>query len=113
MKILAAKMGITEEELRKITDTLAEYPEIEKATVFGSRAKGNYKPGSDFDIAVSGKKLTGNIINELSYQLNEESVLPYYFDIIDLNKISSEQLLKHISTMGLLLFDRKITNRQS
>ena len=99
MKTLTAKMGITEEELGKVTDTLAEHPEIEKVSLFGSRAKGNYKPASDFDIAVSGKKLTCNTINELSYQLNDESVPSYYFDIINLNKISSEQLLTDVTKL--------------
>lgn len=61
---------------------------------FGSRAKGNYKKGSDIDIAIIGNE------RKLSYQLNEEGNLPYFFDIINLEKITNKDLLVHINRVG-------------
>jgi predicted nucleotidyltransferase len=50
--------GLTHSDLHAIKQVLAKYPQIEQAIIFGSRAKGNYKPGSDVDIALKGAHLT-------------------------------------------------------
>ncbi|HLB52679.1 MAG TPA: nucleotidyltransferase domain-containing protein, partial [Chlamydiales bacterium] len=74
--------GLTLHELEIILEILQKYPQIEKAILFGSRAMRKEKKGSDVDIALKGSKLTETIF-EVSRELNEESPLPYYFDIID------------------------------
>ena len=48
------RYGLLPADLEVIVNTLQAYPQIEKALIFGSRAKGNYKPGSDVDIAIVG-----------------------------------------------------------
>jgi len=101
--IINERTGLTEEELGVITSTISLFPEIEKVFIFGSRAKGNYKRGSDIDLAVSGDNVTYSMINQLAYKLNEESLLPYYFDLLHLEKISSEALLEHIKKHGIEL----------
>lgn len=88
--------GLSSAELRIISDTITRYPEIESCRIFGSRSKGTYKIGSDIDLVISGKLVTSTSLMQLSYELNEESPLPYYFDILDQNKITSETLLEHI-----------------
>ncbi len=50
--------SLPSKSLQQIVALLATFPEIEKAVVFGSRAMGNYKPGSDVDIALNGHKIT-------------------------------------------------------
>ena len=52
-------------ELDTICKYLSKYPEIDKASIFGSRAKGNYKNGSDIDIALYGKKITLDTVTSL------------------------------------------------
>lgn len=46
--------GLRETDLEYIRTALSRFVEIEKAAIFGSRAKGTYKPGSDEDLAVWG-----------------------------------------------------------
>ncbi|MCL2412466.1 MAG: nucleotidyltransferase domain-containing protein, partial [Treponema sp.] len=46
------KFGLPDEVFAKITDTLKKYPQIKKAVIFGSRAKGSNKQYSDIDIAI-------------------------------------------------------------
>lgn len=67
---------------------------VSKSIIFGSRAKNTYKKGSDVDIAIVGDE------RRLSYILNEESNLPYYFDVINLEKIKNENLIEHINRVG-------------
>ena len=104
--IKASEMGITEKELLEMLSFIQCHAEVHKITVFGSRAKGNFKVGSDFDLVLSGKRITSKLINHIDYQLNEESTLPYYFDVLNINKISSQTLLQHISEEGKTLFER-------
>ena len=96
--------GLSHRDLAAILNTLRTFPEIEEAILFGSRAKGNYKPGSDVDIAVKGKGIESSCVADLSYALNEESTLPYFFDIVHFEHISERELVDHINRVGILLY---------
>ena len=87
--------GLNEKELNEIKNILKNY--TSKAILFGSRAKGNYKKGSDIDIAIIGDE------RKVSYLLNEETFLPYFFDIVNLEKIKNKNLLEHIKRVGKVL----------
>ncbi|WP_414646601.1 nucleotidyltransferase domain-containing protein [Clostridium tetani] len=57
---------------------ISGFDEIEKAYIFGSRAKGNYKPGSDIDIAIYGENINLDILSKLNSILEEKSPMPYF-----------------------------------
>ena len=92
--------GITPRSLELLCKTLALYPEVEQAVVFGSRAKGNYKQGSDVDIAIKGKGCSNNTALTISAELNEKQPIPYFFDVVNYNAISSTDLKAHIDRVG-------------
>jgi predicted nucleotidyltransferase len=79
------------------------HPEIEKAILFGSRAKGNYKPASDIDLTLVGDDLTLTIQQTIENEL-DDLLLPYKFDISIYHTISSKELLDHIERIGQLFF---------
>ena len=54
----AASMGLSETTLEAICATLARFLQVEKGVLYGSRAKGNFKPGSDIDLTLRGEGLT-------------------------------------------------------
>lgn len=85
--------GLSKDELNTIKKVLKTL-DIEKVILFGSRAKGNYKKGSDVDLAIIGDE------KQVSYWLNEETNLPYFFDIINLHKITNKNLIDHIQKIG-------------
>ena len=76
-----------------------------EAYVFGSRALGNYKPGSDIDIAIVGEHITRQDILYLMDVLNEVEPLPYFIDIVHFNSLQNHQLKEHILKKGVLLMD--------
>ncbi|WP_069800151.1 nucleotidyltransferase domain-containing protein [Tepidibacillus sp. HK-1] len=86
---------------------LSRWPEIEKASIFGSRAMGNYKNGSDVDLVIYGSQLTQEIINHLSVLLNEELPLPYYFDIIHYETLKHRPLKDHIDKYAKCFYSCK------
>jgi predicted nucleotidyltransferase len=69
--------GLRHDELDTIKSTLKELA-VQKIVIFGSRAKGNYKKGSDVNLAIIGDE------KKAAYLLNEETNLPYFFDVINL-----------------------------
>ena len=85
--------GLTDDELATIL-TILRQNNIQKSILFGSRAMGNFKKGSDVDIAVIGDD------RKLSYCLNEQSNLPYFFDVVNLEKINNQNLVEHIQRVG-------------
>jgi predicted nucleotidyltransferase len=88
--------GLKKKELIELKQILARH-HIEKAILFGSRAKGDYTAGSDVDLAVIGDE------KQLSDALNEESHLGYYFDVVNLEKIQNQKLKEHIRRVGKVL----------
>jgi predicted nucleotidyltransferase len=93
--------GLSEENIAEIRNILSQFVEIEQAMIFGSRAKGNFKKTSDIDIVLKGNKITHNVVLSLSIKLNEESLMPYHFDVINYNTIENKALLDHINQFGL------------
>ncbi len=98
--------GLLDRDIKNICEVLGKFSEIEKAIVFGSRAMGNYKKGSDIDIAIVGSDITSEIIYKLEDYLNEVYPIPYFFDIIHYNTIANENLKKHIIDEGKDIYIR-------
>ncbi|MCF6184902.1 MAG: nucleotidyltransferase domain-containing protein [Bacteroidales bacterium] len=96
--------GIKEKSYKLIIKTFFDFPEIEEVILFGSRAMGNYKPGSDIDIAVKGKKVSDKTINKLSAILNQQIPVPYQIDIINFEIINNENLTEHINNHGKTIY---------
>lgn len=89
--------GLSPKSTELILAALREWEQIEKAYIFGSRAMGSYKNGSDIDLALCGPQITGDILSRLGARLNEELPLPCRFDLVHYEAIDNGGL-KHTST---------------
>lgn len=98
--------GLLEKDINYIIEALSKFPEIEKGIIFGSRAMGNYKKGSDIDLALIGRNITNNILFKVDDYLNEIYPIPYFFDILHYENISNENLVKHIDECGKIIYER-------
>ncbi|WP_058485673.1 nucleotidyltransferase domain-containing protein [Defluviitalea phaphyphila] len=99
--------GLLDRDFKYIFEAISKYKEIKKVILFGSRAMGNYKKGSDVDLAIVGENIDRKIIRKLSDDLNEEYPLPYFFDVINYNDISNQELIKHIDSVGKCIYKRR------
>lgn len=97
-------MGLSEKEIKEIVDVIKKYFEIECAFIFGSRAKGNYKRGSDVDIAIKGENITIDIVAKVLNELEEETTLPYFFDVLHYDTCSTNELVDHIDRVGVCIY---------
>lgn len=98
--------GLLNRDFDHILSALKKFPEIETAFLYGSRAMGNYKKGSDVDIAIKGEHITYNTVIRLSSILNQELPLPYFFDVTHFDSCQSEELKKHIDTVGVEIYSK-------
>ena len=98
--------GISAKTLSLIIEQLKGYPQIEKAIIFGSRAMGNYKPGSDIDLAITGKGINYKLLVKLGTVLNEELPIPYKIDLIHFDTIANPELTEHILQHGKIIYER-------
>ncbi len=99
------KYGLLEKDIDSIVSVLSENHKIDKIILFGSRAKGNYNPGSDIDISIKGQLLNINDILESNIKLENLS-LPYKIDLIIYDRIKESDLINHIDRVGINLFER-------
>ena len=97
--------GLKLKDRNLIWSVFARYPELEKAILYGSRAKGNYKSYSDIDLTLIGKKLDLTLQNKIENEL-DDLLLPFKFDISIYNKISNSDLLGHIDRVGKEFYTR-------
>lgn len=94
--------GLSSEEISCVCRVLQTVSSVQQAILFGSRAKGTFQTGSDVDLAVKG--CSDADVIALSAALNEETVLPYFFDVVAYEKINSQELLEHIERVGLTIY---------
>jgi type I restriction enzyme S subunit len=99
------KYGLTETTVEKICAVFARFPEIEKAILYGSRAKGNFKTGSDIDLTLHGEALTTDLCSTIASEL-DDLLLPYTIDLSVFDELNHAKLLEHIERVGVLFYQR-------
>jgi predicted nucleotidyltransferase len=96
------KYGLLKNDINNIVSVLISNPKIEEIVLFGSRAKGSNRAGSDIDLAIKGENLNLDDLLIAKIQIDKLS-LPYKFDIVIYHKITEEELINHINRVGITL----------
>jgi uncharacterized protein len=100
------EFGLTDNHLKIIRSIFSRFSSIQRVILYGSRAKGNYRPGSDIDMTIISdgpfdfSDLT-SVMNEF-----EESDLPYLTDLSLFSTLTNEHLIDHIKRMGKIIYER-------
>lgn len=95
--------GLSVQAVAAIRDVLAMHPSIDRAILFGSRAKGNYKNGSDIDLAVFGA--VDRELGKIAWEL-DDLLLPWEIDLIPFDSITNQDLREHIARVGQVFYSR-------
>ena len=99
------KYGLLLTDIERIVSIFKSNLKIDNVILFGSRAIGNYKPGSDIDIALKGSDIKLNDVLNANTEFDKLS-LPYKIDIVIFNRIHEQALIEHIERVGISLFER-------
>jgi predicted nucleotidyltransferase len=98
--------GLDEDTENKIRAVFSRFEEIDKVVLYGSRAKGNYKIGSDIDLTFYGTNLKLKTIYKVHDAL-DNLYLPYKFDLSIFDDIENTELREHIRRVGKVFFERE------
>ena len=99
------QFGLKQTTIDKINSVFEKNPEVEQVIIYGSRAKGNYRNGSDIDITLKGEKLTYNILSKIIGEIDDLDT-PYLFDISIFDKLDSPGLEEHINRVGQIFYKK-------
>jgi predicted nucleotidyltransferase len=106
------KFGLNDTTIQHIQSLLATHPQVEKAILYGSRAKGNFKTGSDIDLTLlGGDELNLDLLTRIMGEI-DELLLPYTFDLSIFNKISDPDVIDHIRRIGVVFYERETVSSQ-
>lgn len=98
--------GLTDNVINQIRQVLSRYEELEQALLYGSRAKGNFKPGSDIDLTLTGDGLNQRILNKMEDEL-DDLMLPYTFDLSILKQVTNPDFTDHVKRVGIVFYDHR------
>jgi len=101
--------GLKDIDIKKIQSIFVKYKEIDKAILYGSRAKGNYRNSSDIDLSLMGNNLTLSILLRIENKL-DDFLLPYKIDISIFHKIENPDLVEHINRVGVVFYKKPEIN---
>ena len=99
------QFGLKQEDIDKINDVFASYEGIDSVVIYGSRAKANFKIGSDIDLTIIENSLTFPAFLEIENTL-DDLLVSYKIDLSLKRKISNIDLLSHIDSAGKLFYKR-------
>lgn len=101
------QFGLSEQTIKRINSVFARHPGVEKVVLYGSRAKGTHKPGSDIDLTLYGTGIAQREKNRILDELDALD-LPYSIDISVFDQLSHIQLREHIERVGVVFYARPL-----
>lgn len=99
------KYGLKQTTIEKINMIFSDRPQIEQVILYGSRAKGNYRNGSDIDLTIKGEGITLSQLLKIETEL-DDLLLPYKIDLSLLHQIDDPDLIDHIRRVGIVFYEK-------
>ena len=103
--VSAQTTGLPDAVIAAILQVLASHPEVEAATLYGSRALGRHRPASDIDLTLIGPAISAATLAHIDAEL-DDLLLPWMIDLSCLASIDHPALLAHIERVGVELYRR-------
>lgn len=98
--------GLSAEEMAVLQSVFGAETSLDKVILYGSRAKGAYRPGSDIDLTLTGSSLNTGRLMDLSAKIND-LLLPYEIDLSIFDHIDEPELVDHIQRVGRVVFSNE------
>lgn len=105
---MSARFGLSGSVIDKIHGVVMRHPSILRAVIYGSRAKGNFRPGSDIDLSLLGEPGHPISQHELALIFDEidDLLLPYSLDLSAFEQLGNPELRSHIERVGQVFYER-------
>ena len=100
--------GLPDRTLETLNTIFRKYPGIIEVVLYGSRAKGKNRIGSDIDISLkTNDSFTRTDMLRIVGDF-DDSDMPYFVDVSVYNKLSNPDLKAHIDRVGKVLYSSLI-----
>ncbi|MFK7971642.1 MAG: nucleotidyltransferase domain-containing protein [Bacteroidia bacterium] len=99
--------GLKKQTIDALVACISTCNEVEKVVIYGSRAKGNYRNGSDIDLVFFGENLTLSVLLRLETEI-DDLLLPYTIDAAIFHHIKNPDLIDHINRVGKVFYERQL-----
>lgn len=103
------KYGLSQWTIDDLTNVFRRHPEISKVILFGSRAKGNYRSGSDIDLAIVGENIGYKNLLQISADIDDLGLL-YKVDVLNYDREKGTPIGSHIDRVGKVFYEKPTTN---
>ena len=98
------KFGLSDTVIKELQDVFRRHANIKKVIIFGSRSKGNYRAGSDIDLAVIGNDIDYNQLLSIHCEIDDLELL-YSADLLDYQKKKGTPIGDHIDRVGQVFYE--------
>src|SRR3990167_6400995 len=102
------RYGVSEAIWRQLLKTCFSFPQVERVILYGSRACGNYRQGSDIDLAIDASLMTDSEFSKLWNAIDDLPII-FPLDVVHLQKLENEELLKSIRDNGISIKYNEVT----
>jgi predicted nucleotidyltransferase len=99
------RFGLSSDTLDKLRGVFARHPAIASVVIYGSRAKGNYRAGSDIDLTIKGDPMPFAELMQIEVEI-DDLLLPYTVDLSQYREIGNPDLRAHIDRVGAPIYER-------
>ncbi|MCH2533332.1 MAG: nucleotidyltransferase domain-containing protein [Bdellovibrionales bacterium] len=100
---MTQKFGLKADTIKKIISIFIQHPNIKKVILYGSRAKGNFRPESDIDLTIIGPKMDLTELLQIETEL-DDLYLPYKIDLSLYHKLEDPNFIDHINRVGTIFY---------
>ena len=98
------RFGLSDTVIKELQDVFRRHANIKKVLIFGSRSKGNYREGSDIDLAVVGNNIDYNQLLSILCEIDDLGLL-YSVDLLDYSKKKGTPIGDHIARVGQVFYE--------
>jgi Nucleotidyltransferase domain. len=102
---MTTRFGLSEAIIQRLCAVLAQYPQVEQAVLYGSRATGTYRNGSDIDLALFGDDLNLQTLCKIMNAI-DDLMLPHSVDLVIFGQVSDPDLKGAHSAAGVVFYQR-------
>ncbi len=104
------RYGLNEETISLINSVFAAHPSIKEVKIYGSRAKGNYRNGSDIDLCIFADTLSNDELSRIKNELDDLPTL-YSIDLCCYGTIENAELKEHINRVGKIFMPKVLQDK--
>jgi predicted nucleotidyltransferase len=101
----ATPFGLSTSTLGKLNSVFAQHNAIDSVVIYGSRAKGTYRAGSDIDLTIKGSEIPFEELMQIEDEI-DDLMLPYTVDLSQYRLLENADLIAHIDRVGVEIYTK-------